>query len=66
MELAIVTIHPNGDTERTTWRVNPEVPIPPGATAIHGINDGDVAGRKTFKGIRSEERVSRNAGTAFV
>jgi len=32
-------------------RVNPEMPIPPKSTAIHGITDADVADSPTFKEI---------------
>lgn len=32
-------------------RVNPEMPIPPKSTAIHGISDDDVASSPTFREI---------------
>ncbi len=32
-------------------RINPEMPIPPKATAIHGISDSDVTGAPVFKEI---------------
>lgn len=34
-----------------TTRVNPEMPIPPKVTAIHGISDSDVADAPTFREI---------------
>lgn len=34
--------------------VNPEIPIPPQATAIHGIQDPDVAEKPQFKTIAGE------------
>jgi DNA polymerase-3 subunit epsilon len=34
-----------------TTLVNPEMPIPPKVTAIHGISDNDVAKAPTFKEI---------------
>jgi DNA polymerase-3 subunit epsilon len=34
-----------------TTLVNPEMPIPPKVTAIHGISDSDVAGAPTFREI---------------
>lgn len=34
-----------------TRRVNPGAPIPPGATAIHGITDEDIAGEPPFEQI---------------
>lgn len=30
------------------WRLDPEMPIPPSATALHGITDADVMGKPTF------------------
>lgn len=32
-------------------RINPEIPIPPKSTAIHGITDADVADAPTFREI---------------
>lgn len=37
--------------EWISTRVNPEMPIPPSATAVHGITDKDVADAPTFKEI---------------
>jgi len=34
-----------------TARINPEMPIPPKVTAIHGITDEDVAGAPTFREV---------------
>ena len=42
VELAVLKIYPDGRTQSTVRRLNPEMPIPPGATAIHGITDDDV------------------------
>jgi len=49
VELSIVKIHPNGKKEIKTRRVNPEIPIPPETSAIHGIYDEDVKDEPTFK-----------------
>jgi DNA polymerase III subunit epsilon len=49
VEISILKVHPNGEEESHTWLVNPERPIPPETTAIHGISDADVAGKPTFK-----------------
>lgn len=51
IELTILKIFPGGKEEVKTFRVNPEVPIDPKATAIHGISDEDVKGLPTFKEI---------------
>jgi DNA polymerase-3 subunit epsilon len=49
VEISILKVHPNGNKESFTWRVNPGVPIPAGAAAIHGITDEMVANEPTFK-----------------
>jgi DNA polymerase-3 subunit epsilon len=36
-----------------TMRVHPTIPIPPGATQIHGITDADVANAPTFEQVSS-------------
>ncbi len=36
------------DQPRLDQLINPEVPIPPNASRIHGLKDGDVAGAPTF------------------
>lgn len=48
VEIAVLKIFPDGHTQNTVRRLNPEMPIPPGATAIHGISDADVADCPTF------------------
>ncbi len=49
VEISILKVFPNGNKESHTWRVNPEMPIPPMVTAIHGITDEMVANEPTFK-----------------
>ena len=51
VELSYLKVHPNGKEESKTIRVNPEIPIPASATAVHGITDADVANAPTFKEI---------------
>jgi DNA polymerase III subunit epsilon len=51
VELSILKVSPNGKEEWMTTRVNPEIPIPPKTTAIHGIKDEDVANSPTFKEV---------------
>jgi DNA polymerase-3 subunit epsilon len=41
----------SGDDFRQSWRVNPGVPIPPGATAVHGISDEDVKNEPPFSAL---------------
>ncbi len=49
VEISYLKVFPNGDEEIKTRRVNPEMPIPAEATAVHGITDEDVAECPTFK-----------------
>jgi len=49
VEISILKVHPNGNKESHTWKVNPEMPIPPVVVAIHGISDEMVANEPTFK-----------------
>lgn len=51
VEISIVKISPNGKEEVKTFRVNPEMPIPPQSTAVHGITDEDVKDEPIFKVI---------------
>ena len=49
VELSILKIHPDGNREYKSHRINPDTPIPAEATAIHGITDADVAHEPKFK-----------------
>ena len=51
VEISILKVHPNGTEETRTRRINPEMPIPPESTAIHGISDEDVKDCPTFKQV---------------
>lgn len=51
VEISFVKAYPNGKEESKTRRINPEMPIPPESTAIHGITDEDVKDCPTFKEI---------------
>ncbi len=51
VELSMVKVYPNGDTETKTRKINPTIPIPAEATAIHGIKDEDVKDEPTFAKI---------------
>ena len=51
VEISYMKVHPNGKEECKTRRINPEMPIPPESTAIHGITDEDVKKCPTFKEI---------------
>jgi len=49
VEIAILRIDPDGTAAYKVRRVNPEMPIPADATAVHGISDADVAAEPTFR-----------------
>ncbi|MBO5882040.1 MAG: 3'-5' exonuclease [Alistipes sp.] len=51
VEISLVKIGVDGEKVVKTRRINPEMPIPPEATAVHGITDEDVAGEPTFRQI---------------
>jgi DNA polymerase-3 subunit epsilon len=54
VQIAMIRVDPAGG--RTTFEtlVNPEQPIPPAATNVHGIHDADVRDKPTFRQIRRE------------
>ncbi len=49
VEISLVKVFPNGDEEIKTRRVNPGMPIPAEASAIHGIYDADVKDEPKFE-----------------
>ncbi len=54
VEISIFKVFPNGNKESKTWLVNPEMPIPPQSTAIHGITNEKVANEPTFNTLASQ------------
>ena len=51
VEIAVIKLFPDGRRQETVRRLNPGIPIPAGATAIHGITDADVADAPGFADI---------------
>lgn len=49
VEISLIKLMPDGTTIAKTRRINPEMPIPAEATAVHHITDEDVANEKTFR-----------------
>jgi DNA polymerase-3 subunit epsilon len=49
VEICVHKVHPDGKEETHTWRVNPTVPIPLGASQVHGVYDKDVQDEPIFK-----------------
>ncbi|GET45712.1 3'-5' exonuclease [Capnocytophaga felis] len=49
VEISVLKVYPNGNKESKTWLVNPTIPIPKGASDVHGITDERVANEPTFR-----------------
>lgn len=54
VEISILKVYPNGNKESKTWLVNPTIPIPAMASALHGITDEKVANEPTFKELAKQ------------
>src|SRR3990172_9378295 len=51
VEISLVKLYPVSREEINTFRINPGIPIPPEASAIHGIRDEDVKDKPTFSAL---------------
>ncbi len=51
VELSYLKVFPEGKEETKTWLVNPGIPIPPEASAVHGIYDDDIKDKPSFQQI---------------
>jgi DNA polymerase-3 subunit epsilon len=56
VEASFLKLHIDGRRELKSWRINPGIPIPPGATKIHGITDDDVKEAPKFADLAGELR----------
>jgi len=54
VEISMVKVYPDGKDETRTYIINPTVPIPEFASAIHGFYDKDVADKPTFAQVAHE------------
>lgn len=54
IELAVVTLHPDGSRDTKRWVVDPGRPIPSDSTAVHGFTDADVHGAPLFEEVAGE------------
>lgn len=54
VEICIHRINLDGSSKTKTLRINPEMPIPPEVTAIHGISDEDVKDAPKFSEVAHE------------
>jgi DNA polymerase III subunit epsilon len=51
VEISTLKLFPDGANEIKTRRLNPGIPIPAEATAVHKITDADVADKNSFRQI---------------
>jgi DNA polymerase-3 subunit epsilon len=51
VQISVLKLHPDGTEEVKTRLINPGMPIPAAATAVHHITDRDVAGERKFRDI---------------
>lgn len=56
VEISLSLWTPDGHADRITSLINPQEPIPPSYTAIHGIDDAMVSGAPTFQEFWKEHR----------
>jgi DNA polymerase-3 subunit epsilon len=54
VELALLKVNEGGEKIVRNYRINPEMPIPPEVSKIHGITDEEVADAPTFKMVAGE------------
>jgi len=54
VEICMIKILPDETEEILSSFINPEMPIPPESTSIHGIKDEDVKGQPTFKELSKD------------
>ena len=51
VEISVLKVHPSGEQEIKTRRINPTIPMSPEAQRVHGISNEDVADCPTFKEV---------------
>jgi DNA polymerase-3 subunit epsilon len=54
VEISLLKIHPNGNREAKTMRINPTIPIPPEVSKIHHITDEDIKDSPTFSDVAKD------------
>ncbi len=54
VEIGLVRVEPDGSRRDYRTLVNPEMPIPPQASAVHGITDADVRDAPTLAAVARE------------
>ena len=56
VEISLLKSNADGTRLSKTWRINPGVPIPEGASKVHGITDEDVKDEPRFNEVAGEVR----------
>ena len=51
VQMAALKLSPGGECTSHSTLVDPEIPIPPAATAVHGISDEQVSGQPRFAAL---------------
>jgi DNA polymerase-3 subunit epsilon len=51
VQIGAIKVNPDGTEEIKNVLLNPTIPIPPGATEIHGISDADVQDKPLFRQV---------------
>jgi DNA polymerase-3 subunit epsilon len=54
VQIGLLRVEPAGSQRSYDTLVNPQMPIPAAATAVHGITDDDVADQPVFKQLAAE------------
>lgn len=54
VQICLLKVMPDQSETVRNYLVNPEMPIPPDSTAIHGITDDDVKDKPTFRQLAKE------------
>ena len=54
VRIGLLKLFPDGRENRLDVSINPGIPIPPAATAVHGIRDADVAAAPRFAEVAAE------------
>ncbi|MBL0057186.1 MAG: 3'-5' exonuclease [Chitinophagaceae bacterium] len=54
VEIAIIKLLPDGSRQAKRKLINPQMPIPPQSSEVHGITDEMVANAPTFKQVANE------------
>ena len=62
VEVGCVVFERGVVSERHSWLINPECPIPEEASAVHGITDADVAEQPNFAAVAAEIAVVLGRG----